>query len=47
MVGDGMERNIGIYMFEPFVVHKGDRVAVQAFRVGYKKSEIVDFLIEH
>ena len=32
---------------EPFAVRKGDRVAVQAFRVGYKKSEIVNFLIEH
>ena len=40
------EKHWNLYV-EPFVVHKGDRVAVQAFRVGYKKSEIVDFLIEH
>ena len=44
--GRNGEKHWNLYV-EPFVVHKGDRVAVQAFRVGYKKSEIVDFLIEH
>lgn len=44
--GRNGEKHWSLYV-EPFAVRKGDRVAVQAFRVGYKKSEIVNFLIEH
>lgn len=48
--GDAISPNIVCVVCEdigPWLHCFGDSVAVQAFWVGYKKSEIVDFLIEH
>ena len=44
--GRNGEKHWNLYV-EPFAVRKGDKVTVQAFRVGYKKSETTNLLVEY